>query len=96
MMQCRRLGPSEVSIAEICLGTMTWGEQISEPEAHEQPAFALSRGENFIDAAEMYPVPRGLQHGQLKQNIDSVEVSPDGGALAATGDMHPRYPYPAW
>ena len=56
-MRFRRLGNSELSVSEICLGTMTFGEQNTEAEAHHQLDYALSRGVNFIDAAEMYPVP---------------------------------------
>jgi aryl-alcohol dehydrogenase-like predicted oxidoreductase len=50
-----RLGPLEVS--EICLGTMTFGEQNSEAEAHAQLDWALAHGINFVDTAEMYPIP---------------------------------------
>jgi aryl-alcohol dehydrogenase-like predicted oxidoreductase len=52
-----RLGASELNVSELCLGTMTWGEQNSEAEAHEQLDYAVSRGVNFVDVAEMYPVP---------------------------------------
>lgn len=44
-------------VSKICLGTMTWGQQNSEAEAHEQMDFALSEGVNFWDTAEMYPSP---------------------------------------
>ncbi|MCC3345148.1 NADP(H)-dependent aldo-keto reductase [Psychrobacter sanguinis] len=44
-------------VSKICLGTMTWGQQNSEAEAHEQMDFALSEGVNFLDTAEMYPSP---------------------------------------
>ena len=44
-------------VSEICLGTMTWGRQNSEKEAHDQLSFAIERGINFIDTAEMYSVP---------------------------------------
>lgn len=44
-------------VSEICLGTMTWGQQNSEKEAHDQLSFAIERGINFIDTAEMYSVP---------------------------------------
>ncbi|WP_131668287.1 aldo/keto reductase [Psychrobacter pygoscelis] len=44
-------------VSKICLGTMTWGQQNSETEAHEQMDFALSEGVNFWDTAEMYPSP---------------------------------------
>ena len=52
-----RLGTSALEVSEICLGTMTWGEQNTEAEAHAQIEWALGRGINFIDTAEMYPVP---------------------------------------
>jgi aryl-alcohol dehydrogenase-like predicted oxidoreductase len=55
-MKKTRLGASGLEVTEYCLGTMTWGEQNSESEAHAQIAWALDRGINFIDTAEMYPV----------------------------------------
>ncbi len=56
-MKYNKLGSSDLRVSEICLGTMTWGEQNSERDAHQQLDFAISRGINFVDAAEMYPVP---------------------------------------
>ncbi|MCY4642508.1 MAG: NADP(H)-dependent aldo-keto reductase [Gammaproteobacteria bacterium] len=56
-MQYGQLGHSGLKVSRICLGTMTFGEQNTEAEAHAQLEFALSRGVNFIDTAEMYPVP---------------------------------------
>lgn len=56
-MEYRRLGQSDLSVSAICLGTMTFGEQNSEVEAHAQLDLAFERGINFIDTAEMYPVP---------------------------------------
>lgn len=56
-MKLNKLGESELRVSEICLGTMTWGEQNSERDAHLQLDFALAHGINFIDTAEMYPVP---------------------------------------
>ncbi len=56
-MQYRKLGQTDLDVSVICLGTMTWGEQNTEAEAHQQLDFALERGVNFIDTAEMYPVP---------------------------------------
>ena len=44
-------------VSKICLGTMTWGQQNNEAEAHEQMDFALAEGVNFWDTAEMYPSP---------------------------------------
>jgi aryl-alcohol dehydrogenase-like predicted oxidoreductase len=56
-MEYRQLGTTDVKVSAICLGTMTWGEQNTEVEAHEQLDYALAAGVNFIDTAEMYPVP---------------------------------------
>src|SRR5271165_1494354 len=56
-MKYRTLPGTELSVSEVCLGTMTWGEQNSEAEAHAQLDYAVAQGINFIDTAEMYPVP---------------------------------------
>jgi aryl-alcohol dehydrogenase-like predicted oxidoreductase len=56
-IQYRALGKSELTVPEICLGTMTFGEQTGEADAHAQLDFALAHGVNFIDTAEMYAVP---------------------------------------
>jgi len=56
-MRYRTLPGTDLRISEVCLGTMTWGEQNSESEARQQLDFALSQGVNFVDTAEMYPVP---------------------------------------
>jgi len=56
-MKFSQLGNTGISVSKICLGTMTYGEQNNEAEAHEQMDFAVSNGVNFFDTAEMYPVP---------------------------------------
>jgi aryl-alcohol dehydrogenase-like predicted oxidoreductase len=56
-MQYRQFGHTDVKVSVIGLGTMTWGEQNTEQHAHEQLDFAIAQGVNFIDTAEMYPVP---------------------------------------
>lgn len=56
-MKYRKLGHTDTEVSLIGLGTMTWGEQNSEAEAHEQLDYALSRGVTLVDTAEMYPVP---------------------------------------
>ncbi|GAA0575559.1 NADP(H)-dependent aldo-keto reductase [Halomonas salifodinae] len=56
-MQTRPLGDTGIDVSRLCLGTMTFGEQNSEAEAHEQLDRAVAFGINFIDTAEMYPVP---------------------------------------
>ncbi len=57
MLQHRPLGTSGLTVPSLCLGTMTFGQQTAEAEAHAQLDLALARGINFIDTAEMYPVP---------------------------------------
>ena len=56
-MKKNNLGKTEILVSEICLGTMTWGQQNNEKEAHDQLSYASERGINFIDTAEMYAVP---------------------------------------
>ncbi|HEX4522601.1 MAG TPA: aldo/keto reductase [Casimicrobiaceae bacterium] len=56
-MKYRTLPGTALRVSEVCLGSMTWGEQNSEAEAHEQLDYAVARGINFIDTAEMYPAP---------------------------------------
>lgn len=56
-MQIRPLGTSGLNVSVICLGTMTWGQQNTEAEAHAQMDAACDAGVNFFDTAEMYPVP---------------------------------------
>lgn len=56
-MQYRVLGNTDIEVSLIGLGTMTWGEQNTEADAHAQLDFALDHGINLVDAAEMYPVP---------------------------------------
>lgn len=51
------LGNTGLKVPEVCLGSMTWGSQNTEAEGHAQLDYGLSRGANFIDTAEMYPVP---------------------------------------
>ena len=60
-MKQHRLSDSALEVTDICLGTMTWGEQNSEAEAHAQIDWALANGLNFVDTAEMYPVPPGRE-----------------------------------
>lgn len=61
---------TNIKVSKICLGTMTFGQQNTEIEAHEQLNFALSQGINFIDTAEMYPVPgRKETQGRTEQYI---------------------------
>lgn len=71
-MRYIRLGGGELEVSAVCLGTMTWGEQNTEAEAHAQLDHAVSRGVNFVDAAEMYPVPpRGDTQGRTESYLGS-------------------------
>lgn len=56
-MQYVTLGHSDLNVSHVCLGSMTWGTQNNQADADEQIEFALAHGINFIDTAEMYPVP---------------------------------------
>ncbi|MEP7731319.1 aldo/keto reductase [Marinomonas primoryensis] len=51
------LGRTGLEVSRVCLGTMTWGTQNNQKDADEQIEYALSRGVNFIDTAEMYSIP---------------------------------------
>ena len=57
MIKYTQLGSSDLMVSNICMGTMTFGEQNSQQEAHQQLDYAMGQGINFIDTAEMYPVP---------------------------------------
>ena len=56
-MQYKKLGQTDIKVSHVCLGTMTWGCQNSEAEAHEQMDYAVDQGVNFFDTAELYAVP---------------------------------------
>ena len=71
-MQYRQLGRTDLKVSKICLGTMTFGEQNTEAQAHEQLDIALGAGVNFIDTAEMYPVaPSAETQGRTEEYIGS-------------------------
>lgn len=56
-MKYSELGRTGIRVSRVCLGSMTWGDQNSEEEGHRQLDLALDYGINFIDTAEMYPIP---------------------------------------
>ncbi|MCJ7468353.1 MAG: NADP(H)-dependent aldo-keto reductase [Maribacter sp.] len=56
-MEYTNLPHTKIEVSKICLGTMTWGNQNTEAEGHEQMDFALDKGINFFDTAELYPIP---------------------------------------
>lgn len=56
-MRYRKLPGTDLEVSEVCLGTMTWGQQNTQAQAHAQLDYAIAQGVNFIDTAEMYPIP---------------------------------------
>lgn len=71
-MRKTKLGTGALEVSRVCLGTMTFGEQNTEAEAHSQLDYALERGINLIDTAEMYPVmPRAQTQGSTERYIGS-------------------------
>jgi aryl-alcohol dehydrogenase-like predicted oxidoreductase len=71
-MEKLKLGRTSLVVSKVCLGTMTFGEQNTEADAHSQLDYALERGINFIDTAEMYPVmPRAQTQGSTERFIGS-------------------------
>ncbi len=97
-MEYRPLGRTDLRVSVICLGSMTWGQQNTEAEAHEQMDLALDHGVNFIDTAEMYAIPprketQGLTEAYIgswlaaRNNRDKVVL-----ATKVTGPAA-RFPY---
>ena len=71
-MEYRKLGNTDIDVSVICLGTMTWGEQNTMEEGHEQMDYALDQGVNFFDAAELYPIPpKAETQGRTEECIGS-------------------------
>ncbi len=69
-MEHRKLGRTGLDVSVICLGTMTWGEQNTEADGHAQMDYAVSRGVNFFDTAELYAVPtRKDTYGRTEEII---------------------------
>jgi len=69
-MKTIRLGQSDLDVTPVCLGTMTFGEQVNQADSHAILDRALERGVNFIDTAEMYSVPpRAATYGATETII---------------------------
>lgn len=60
-MKYTKIPHSDIKVSKICLGTMTWGRQNTEQEAFDQMDYALERGVQFFDTAELYPVPAAAE-----------------------------------
>lgn len=85
---------TNIKVSKICLGSMTWGNQNTEAEGHEQLDFAIDQGVNFIDTAELYPVPATAETSgrtseiigtwlKKSKNRDKVVIA---SKIAGTGD----------
>ena len=71
-MEKRPLGRTGLHVSKICLGSMTWGQQNTEAEGHAQMDLAVDRGVNFIDTAELYPIPSKAEtQGRTERTIGS-------------------------
>ena len=71
-MKYTTLPNTDIKVSKICLGTMTWGNQNTEAEGHEQMDYALEQGVNFFDVAELYPVPANAEtYGETERIIGS-------------------------
>jgi len=93
-MKYTNLPNTDIKVSKICLGTMTFGNQNTETEGHEQLDFAIDQGVNFIDTAELYPVPATAETSgrtskiignwlQKRGNRDQVIIA---SKIAGTGD----------
>lgn len=85
-MKRRTLPGTDLAVSEVCLGTMTWGEQNTEADAHAQLDYAIAQGVNFIDTAEMYPVPPNAKtQGRTETLLGSwLAKRPRGDLVIAT------------
>jgi aryl-alcohol dehydrogenase-like predicted oxidoreductase len=97
-MQRNTLGQSGLKVSKICLGTMTFGEQNSEAQAHSQLDYAVERGINFIDTAEIYPVmPRADTYGATERFIGSwLKKSGRRGELVLATKVAGPNPHMTW
>lgn len=68
-MKYSNLPNTNIEVSKICLGTMTWGNQNTEEEGHEQMNFAVEQGVNFFDTAELYPIPAHPDRHSLTEKI---------------------------
>ncbi|ULC59985.1 aldo/keto reductase [Flaviramulus sp. BrNp1-15] len=69
-MKYTTLPTTNIKVSKICLGSMTWGNQNTEAEGHAQLDYAFNQGVNFIDTAELYPVPASAEtHGSTSKII---------------------------
>ncbi|MGB3725456.1 MAG: aldo/keto reductase [Glaciecola sp.] len=96
-MRYSQLGSSGLSVSRVCLGSMTWGIQNTQADADAQINYALHRGVNFIDTAEMYPVPpNGETYGDTERIIGnwlSRNQDKRADVIIASKIAGPGFPY---
>lgn len=105
-MEFRPLGRTNLKVSSLCLGTMTWGEQNDQAEAFAQIHHAKAAGINFIDTAEMYPVPPRAEtyamteqyignyfktHGGRHDWILATKIAGPGNGITHIRDGHPKF-----
>jgi aryl-alcohol dehydrogenase-like predicted oxidoreductase len=90
-MQYHTLPGTSLRVSRVCLGTMTWGQQNTEAEAHAQLDCAVAHGVNFVDTAEMYPVPpNAATQGRTEAILGSwLARRPRGEVVVATKAVGP-------
>ena len=72
-MEYRKLGTTNIEVSAICLGTMTFGEQNSQKDGFDQMDYAVEKGINFFDTAELYAVmPRKETYGKTEEIIGNL------------------------
>ena len=85
-MQNVSLGHSDLNVTPICLGTMTFGEQVNEADSHAILSRSMERGINFIDTAEMYAVPaRAETYGATRFTLPGKDFPGSASRLMRTG-----------
>lgn len=95
-MRYSTLGSSGLNVSRVCLGTMTWGTQNTQQDADNQLAYALGKGVNFIDTAEMYSIPPNAEsYGKTETIIgDWLARNPEmRGDIVLASKISPGLPY---
>ena len=80
-MKYTTIPQTDIKVSKICLGTMTYGQQNTEVEAHEQLNYAIDQGVNFIDTAEMYSIPGKKESHQAVPSVclPAISIFPQEG-----------------
>lgn len=92
-MQFKRLGRSAIVVSKICMGTMTFGNQADEAEAHRILDMAYDAGINFYDTAEVYPVPPTAETSGVTEEIVGrwMKTKPREAVILATKVAGPSH-----